>query len=101
MWVNFRLHRPIFHKGLNLLLQFDNRARTATGDGLITRRENPLHVERAVQRIDRHQCDGGGAIWISDDSTMQLHVITVDFWNDKRNVRIHPEHGGVIDHDGA
>jgi hypothetical protein len=32
---------------------------------------------------------------------MPLRVITVDFRNHKRNIRVHPEDGGVIDHDGA
>ena len=32
---------------------------------------------------------------------MQLHVVPIDFRNDKRNTRVHPEHGGIIDYDGS
>src|SRR3989442_10476112 len=56
MRINFRPRRLIFGKSADLLLQLGDRASAAARDGLITRSENALHIENAMQRINRHQC---------------------------------------------
>ena len=54
-----------------------------------------------MQRIQRHQGNRCGAIWIGDDAVMLLNVCAIYFRNHERHIRLHPEDGGIVDHDSA
>ena len=95
-------HRRLFFGGrFDLGPQFADRARTAPGNGLITGGKNTPDAKRPVQRIERHERDRGGAIWIRDQSGMLPNVFAIYFRNHQRDIGFHPEHGGIIDHNRA
>jgi hypothetical protein len=51
-----------------------------------------------MQRINRHQRDCGCAIWIGNDSAVELDVAAINFRNHQRHVRFHSKGRRVIDH---
>ena len=55
-------------------------------------------MEHLVQRVKRHERDGGRAIGVGDDARVQFHVGRVDFWDDQRHRVVHTERTGVVDH---
>src|SRR5207237_7724495 len=72
MRINLRPRWLAFGSGTHLLFQLGNRASAAAGDSLITCSEYAFNGENAMQRIDRHQCDCGSAIWLGDASSLEL-----------------------------
>ena len=56
-----------------------------------------MHAENLMQRIECHEHHGCCAIWIRDDTAMELHVPWVNLGNDERHMRIHSECGGLVD----
>ena len=54
-----------------------------------------------MQRVQRHERYGGGAIWIGNQATMLPDVIAVDFRDYQRDVRFHSENRGVVDYHGT
>ena len=81
MRINLLRHRLAGDDFADLPLQFFDRLRAGAGDGLVAGGENAFHAERLVQRIQRHERDGRGAIRIGDDALVPLHVGGVDFGN--------------------
>ena len=61
------------------------------GNSLVTGGKYPLDSKRVMQRIERHQRDGRGAIGIRDDSLVVLQVRGIDFGNDQRDIIVHSE----------
>ena len=99
--INLRHRLATVHGCFDLPPEFFDRTRTAAGDSLITGGEDAAQTERAVQRIERHQRDGGCAIRIRNHPTMPADVPGIDFRDDQRDVDIHPEGRRVIDYDCA
>ena len=53
-----------------------------------------------MQRVQRHEGDGRGAIGVGDDALVLLDVGGIDFRHDERHRFVHAEGAGVI-HDHA
>ena len=79
MRINFFGDRFAGNDLVDLPFEFFDRLRAGSGNRLITRSKDALHVERLVQRVKRHQSDGRGAIRVGDDAFVPLHVSGVDF----------------------
>ena len=99
--IDFRHRRLLFGRRFDLGPQFADRARAAPGNSLVTGRKNTPDAKCPVQRIERHERDRGGAVWIGDQSAMLLNVVAIDFRNHQRDIGFHPEDGRIIDHNRA
>jgi hypothetical protein len=101
MRVNFGGGRAFFGCRLYLRSQFFDGARPAAGYGLVTGGHHAPHAKREVKRVKRHERDGGRAVRIGNQSAMLPDIVAVDLGDHERHVRVHPEHGGIIDNDCA
>ena len=81
MRIDVRRRMSILRGGGYLFLEFVDRALAASRNRLIAGRKYAFHAKRAMQRINRHQRDGGRAIWICNHAAMLFHVIGIDFRN--------------------
>ena len=99
--INFLRHRFAGDDLLDLALQFFDGLGARAGNGLVAGGENALHTESLVQRIERHQRNGGGAVRVGDDALVLLHVRGIDFGHDERDGIVHAEGAGVIHHHAA
>ena len=54
-----------------------------------------------MKRIQRHQRNRGCAIWIRDNTALLPRIFRIDFRNNERHMRLHPEGRGIVDHDGV
>ena len=84
-----------------LVGQLFNGLRTRARHGLVTGGKDALHTKRLMQRIQRHQRDGRGAVRIGDDAFVVLHIRSVDFRHHQRDVRVLAEEGGIVHHHGT
>src|SRR5437773_10474310 len=101
MWIILWSHLSMLRCVFDLMRLFTDRARTAVRDGLISGCKNTTHGTDTVQRIDRHQCDRCGAIWIREEAPMAAHILRVYLGNNQRHVRLHPENRRVVDCNGV
>ena len=94
-------HRPtatrLFLPRFLLPGQFFNSSGAASRDCLISCSENPMHAENLMQRVECHEHHSRCAIWIRDDSAMELHVVCVNLGNDERHMWIHSECRRLVD----
>ena len=79
-------------KDRDLALQFFHPAGAASGNRLEGRCKNAANSKHAVQRIERHQHHGCGAIRICDHAAVLPQIISVDLRNHQRHVRFHSKH---------
>ena len=80
-----------------LLIHFLRSLDAGTAYGLIGGSVERFNRGQAVDGVDCHQRDDGGAVWIGDDTLMGERILRVDFRNHKWNLRIHTEGTGIID----
>ena len=99
MGINFLGHRLAVDDLAHLPLEFFYCHCTSAGHGLIARGENPFHLERLVQRIERHERHGRRAIRVGDDTLVPRHVAGVDLRDDQRDRVVHAERARVVDDD--
>src|SRR5207249_6879621 len=67
MRVNLRRRLSVLGRRFDLFFQFIDRARAAARNGLITCGEDALNSKGAMQWVNRHQRDCGGAIGIRSE----------------------------------
>ena len=79
-----------------LLRELLDGLRAGAGDGLVAGGKDALHAKGLMQRIQRHQRDGGGAVRVCDDALMALHVRGVDFRHHERDFRVLTEERGIV-----
>ena len=96
--INFLRHWLLVDDLVDLTFQFFERFCARAGHGLIARGEDAFHAERLMQRIQRHERDGRGAIWIGDDAFVFLHIGSVDFRHDERDTVVLTERAGIVHH---
>ena len=71
--INFLRHRLAGDDLATCRFNSSIALRARAGHGLVAGGKNPLHAERLVQRIQRHQRDRRRAIRIGDDAVVPLH----------------------------
>ena len=86
----------------DLLVEFVDTGQPASGHGLVGRDDQAgeagLVVERLHHRHERHR----RAVRVGDDALRRVGgQVAVDLGDDQRDVGVHPERRGVVDHDRA
>ena len=81
--------------------EFVHRGRTAAAGGLVGRKDHALDAVLTVDRPQRHQRGDGGAVRVGDDALVIPDAAGVDLGDHQRDVRVHAEGRGIVDHNGA
>ena len=71
------------------------------GNGLVAAGDDALHAKGLMQRIERHEGNGSGAVGISDDALMAFYIGCIDFRHHERDRWVLAEEGGIIHHHGT
>ena len=100
---NFALDFVIDENGTRLSEQFVHCFFASAGNGLIGTDDNALDGSEIMQGLKRDQHLNGGTIRVRDDVALGVarNRFGVDFGHDQRNIGIHTEMRGVVDHDAA
>ena len=101
MLEGFRMDRFTVEDLTRLLGQLADARFAGAADSLIGADDDAIDAGFFVERIERADHENGGAVWIGDQTLVILCCLTVDFWNDQRNIRFKTEGGAVVDDDDA
>ena len=80
--INLSRHRLLLDDLVHLALQFGDGLGARARYGLVAGGEDAFAGEGRVQRIERHQRDGGGAVRIGNDALVPFHVRGVNLGDD-------------------
>mmetsp|Transcript_32166 Transcript_32166/g.70487 ORF Transcript_32166/g.70487 Transcript_32166/m.70487 type:complete len:304 (+) Transcript_32166:419-1330(+) len=84
--------------GLDALFQFRHAGGTRAARRLVRGYDAALDAEELVQRRERHEGDGGGAVGVGDQPALRLaRRVGVNLGHDERHARVVPECGRVVD----
>mmetsp|Transcript_23248 Transcript_23248/g.68292 ORF Transcript_23248/g.68292 Transcript_23248/m.68292 type:complete len:429 (+) Transcript_23248:80-1366(+) len=84
------------------LLELRHAGGASARGGLVRGHDDPPGAELLVQRRERHQRDGGGAVRVCDELGLcAAGGLGVDLWHNQRNAVLVPKGGRVVDHQRA
>src|SRR5262249_33823727 len=81
--------------------QFVHRGGTRATCSLIGRYNHALDAVLPMDRPEWHQRGDRSAVRVGNDAPMVADASRIDLWDHQRDVWIHPESGGIVDHHRA